>query len=308
MISTFKHKKLSWIDLENPTSDEVKEIMHKYSIHPLVANELLKPTFRAKVDVFEEFIYLVIHFPIFDNNTRSYIDREIDFVVGKNFLITTHYKTIPPLYEMTKIFEADAMLGERYLTKNTGVLMFYIIRQLYDFSLKQLDTVQAKVSDIEHKMFEKGKGAQYDLVRKISHTRRDVLDFRRIIHPHKEVFTSLDYACRSFFKDGFDHHYLSNIIGEYYKIWNIAGGYRETIESLQSTIDSLLSHRANEIMKYLSIMAFVTFPLVLIAGLFSMDTIHTPIVGVRGDFWIIISIMIVATITMYSFFKHRKWL
>ena len=307
MISTFKHKKLNWIDLENPTNEEVKQIMHKYSIHPLVANELLKPTFRAKVDIFEEFIYLVIHFPIFDNTTRSYGDCEIDFIVGKNFLITTHYQTIPSLYEMTKIFEADAMLGERYLTKNTGILMFYIVRQLYDFSLKQLDTVQVKISDIEQKMFDKGRGAQYDLVRKISHTRRDILDFRRIIHPHKEVFVSLEHACESFFKDGFDH-YLSNIIGEYYKIWNIAGGYRETIESLQETVDSLLSHRSNEIMKTFTIVAFLTFPLMLFAGLFSMDTKFTPIVGMPGDFWIVIGVMAMATSVMFFYFKSKKWL
>ncbi len=306
MLSTYKHNNLTWIDLESPTTDEVKSLISKYSIHPLVAEELLKPTLRPKVDINKETIYLILHFPIYNNTKRQYNSCEIDFILGKNFLITVHYASILPLYELAKIFEAEGMLGEKTLSKNSGVLFFHVIRQLYNFSENQLGIIQSKIDDISGKIFEK-KPTLYDLVRKISHTRIEALDFKRIIQFHKEVFGSLEYIALKKYGGDFTH-YLNNINGEYLKLWNLAESYRINIESLQQTIDSLLSHRANDIMKVLTIMAFVTFPLMLISSMFSMNASWMPIIGMKGDFWIIICIMLTITLAMFFFFKHKKWL
>lgn len=306
MLSTYKHNNLTWIDLESPTTDEVKSLMAKYSIHPLVAEELLKPTLRPRVDINKETIYLILHFPIYNNTKRQYNSCEIDFILGKNFLITVHYASIIPLYELAKIFEAEGMLGEKTLSRNSGVLFFHVIRQLYNFSENQLGIIQSKIDDISGKMFE-NKPTLYDLVRKISHTRIEVLDFKRIIQFHREVFGSLEYIALKKYGSDFTH-YLNNINGEYLKLWNIVETYRINIESLQQTIDSLLSHRANDIMKVLTIMAFVTFPLMLITSMFGMNTSWLPIAGIKGDFWIILGIMLAITAAMFFFFKHKKWL
>lgn len=306
MLSTYKHNNLTWIDLESPTPDEVKSLMPKYSIHPLVAEELLKPTLRPKVDINKKTIYLILHFPIYNNTKRQYSSCEIDFILGKNFLITVHYASILPLYELAKIFEAEGMLGEKTLSRSSGVLFFHVIRQLYAFSENQLGIIQSKIDDISARMFDK-KPTLYDLVRKISHTRIEVLDFKRIIQFHREVFSSLEYIALKKYGSDFTH-YLNNINGEYLKLWNIVESYRINIESLQQTIDSLLSHRANDIMKILTIMAFVTFPLMLITSMFGMNTSWLPIAGTKGDFWIILGIMFTITAAMFFFFKHKKWL
>ena len=151
------------------------------------------------------------------------------------------------------------------------------------------------------------KPTQINLVRKISHLRRDILDFRRILNPHKEVFSSLEYTGRKFFGPEF-LHYFNNLVGEYYKVWNILESNKETIGSLQETNDSLLSNRTNDIMKFLTIMAFVTFPLAIFTSMFGMNTEHMPIVGLPGDFWIIMAIMLAAMVAMFSFFKHKRWM
>ena len=196
------------------------------------------------------------------------------------------------------------MLGENTITKNAGILFFHIVRQLYEFSMRQLDPVQSKINKIEEKMF---TGFEYELVQAISFVQRDILDFRRIIFLHKEMFNSFEYAGGKLFGADFSH-YITNLIGEYYEVWNTLESNRETVESLRETIDSLLTHKTNEIVKILTIMAFVTFPLMLISSLFGMNTKILPIAGIQGDFWIIIGIMIVAAFTMFGFFKYKKWL
>lgn len=306
MIATYKCKKLTWIDLECPSKDEVKTLMQKYSIHPLVAEEVLRDTVRPKVDIYKNIIYLILHFPLYDNIKREYQSCEIDFILGKNFLITVHYIPLIPLIEMTKIFEANAALKGEDLTKNPGVLLFYVLRQLYAFSESQLSLIQTKIEDVGKRMFEK-KATLYDLVRKISHVRKEIVDYRRIIQFHREVFGSLEYAGIKIFGEDFVH-YLNSINGEYLKVWNLMESHRETIESIQNTTDSLLTHRTNDIIKILTIMAFVTFPLMLIASIFSMRTDWLPFVGISGDFWIIAIIMIITTTLMFLYFKYKKWL
>ena len=173
MISTYKRKKTTWIDLESPTTDEVKFLMEKYDVHPLVAEELLRPTLRPKVDNYQNSAYLILHFPTLGSDFKKCDSCEVDFIIGKNFLITVHYQAINSLIELGKIFEADALLGENNLSKNAGILFFHIVRNLYELSMKQIDNLQMQIEEIEQKMFEK-KGSQYNLVRKISHVRRDI--------------------------------------------------------------------------------------------------------------------------------------
>lgn len=304
MISTFKHKKITWIDLENPSSEEVKSLMQRYFIHPLAAEELLKPTLRPKVDAYKDFIYLILHFPIFDHSRKASVSYEIDFIIGKNFLITAHYKPITPLYEIMKIFEVGSMLGRENLSRNTGVIVFFIIKQFYDFALRQLDHIQLKINKIEENIF---KGKEKDMVEAISYIRCDILDFQRSIHMHESVLNSLEDAGENFFSHDFAH-YINNIMGELAKLKSQIAVFNETIESLQSTNDSLLTDKANDIMKTLSALAFITFPMMLFAAIFSMNTASTPILGVRGDFWIIASMMLVAIIIMVIIFKRKKWL
>jgi magnesium transporter len=304
MISTYKHKNLTWIDIESPTPDEVKSLMRKYSIHPLVAEEFLKPTLRPKVDVYKNFIYLILHFPIFEHDRKTSISYEIDFIIGKNFLITAHYKSIAPLHEITKIFEVGSMLGEDHFTKNTGVLVFFIIRQLYEFALRQLDHIQLKIDGIEENIF---KNHEQEMVEVISCVRRDILDFQRSIYAHESILNSLGRAGEKFFGSDFIH-YTNNMAGELIRIKNLLENCKATIESLQATNDSLLTDKTNDIMRTLSILAFLTFPLMLFAAIFSMNTISTPLLGIKGDFWIIVSMMLFATTGMILIFKRKRWL
>lgn len=305
MLSSYKHKNLTWIDLESPTPDEVKSLMRKYSIHPLVAEELLKPTLRPKVDVYKNFIYLILHFPIFEHERKTSISYEIDFVIGKNFLITAHYKSIAPLHEITKIFEVGSMLGEDHFTKNTGVLVFFIIRQLYEFALRQLDHIQLKIDGIEENMF---KDYEQEMVEVISCVRRDILDFQRSVYSHESILNSLGRAGEKFFGPDFIH-YTNNMIGELIRIKSLLENCKATIESLQATNDSLLTDKTNDIMRTLTVMAFATFPLMLFAALFGMSNmVSTPIVGTKGDFWIILGLMLIAAGAMFVFFKRKKWL
>ena len=304
MISRYSYKEVTWIDLETPSKEEVREIMDEYNIHPVVADELLSPTLRPKVDLYDNFIYLIIHFPVVYNSHGRSGGQEIDFIIGKDFLITTHYELIDPLHEFSKVFEVNSILDKSDMGTHAGFLFFYIMKELYRTLMLELDSIGRELEEIEDKIFH---GEEADMVESISRANRDLLNIKQAIRPHGAILDSFEIAGNQFFGKEFAYH-LRSISGEYYKAFNLLEGHKETVLDLRDTNDSLLITKSNETMMKFTIMAFLTFPLALIAGIFGMNTHVMPIVGVAHDFWIIVGSMILAMFTMFAYFKFKKWM
>ncbi len=304
MLSRYTHKKITWIDLESPTSDEVREVMKEFNIHPIIANELLSPTLRPKVETHPGHMYMILHFPVFQHQNGESSEQEIDFIIGKNFLITTRYETIDPLHDFSKMFEVNTITDKSNMGDHAGFVFYYIMKELYKSLIQELEHIDNELEMIESNIF---KGHEKEMVMSLSHTSRDLLNFKQSMRLHKDVLNSLEILGTQFFGAKFSY-YLHSITGEYYKIANSIEGHKETLIELRKTNDSLLSTKQNEIMKILTIVAFITFPLSLIASVFGMNTKILPIVGMPGDFWVVMGIMFLATIGMFGFFRYKKWL
>ena len=305
MISQHTHKNLSWIDLEKPTKEEVAGIMEKFKIHPLVGNELLIPSDRSKVDVYDNFIYLILHFPKYGHQANEFLIQEVDFIIGRNFLITTHYESIDPLLEFSKLFETDSILDKSKIGDNAGFLFFYIMRKMYEYTELETKHVNNKIKEAEAKIFVRGNERQ--MVEELSSINREMIDLRRAIKGHGDILKSYENASVEFFGNKYQY-YIATIYGEFNKIWNELESLRELLVELKNSNDGLFQARANDIIQTLTIMAFVTFPLSLIAAIFGMNTSTMPIVGLQNDFWIVVGIMAVGMIFMFIFFKYKKWI
>lgn len=304
MISRYAYKDLVWIDMESPSKEEVRQVMEEYSLHPLIADELLSPTLRPKVDLYSDLIYLIMHFPaVYRANGKSG-SQEIDFVIGRNFLITSHYEHIDPLHKFSKVFEVNSILNKTDVGKHSGFLFFHIIKELYRVLVLELDYIDEQLENIEEHIF---KGEEAQMVETISQVNRDLLNVRQAIRPHKEVLDSFEAAGKTFFGEDFSYH-LRAIVGEYYKVFNILEGHKETLLDLRDTNDSLLTTKTNEIMKKLTIMTFITFPLSLVAAIFGMNALHMPLIGDPYDFWLIAVIMGVIAMIMFGYFRFKKWM
>lgn len=304
MVTRYTHKTLTWVDLESPTQEEVRSIMSEFHLNPLVAEELLSPTLKPKVEPYDNCIYLILHFPASKHSHGADRNQEVDFIIGKNFLITTRYDTIDPIHKFSKVFEVNSILDRSDMGTHAGYLFFYMIQKLYRALSHELEYVETSIKYIEEQIF---NSRERDMVMELSHVSRKLLDFKQALSAHKDILGSFELAGKQFFGDAFGYH-LRTIIGEYYKVENAVRFQLETATELRETNNSLLSTKQNEIMKVLTIMAFVTFPLTLISSVFGMNTKVLPIVGQPNDFWIIIAIMGAIALLFFVFFKYKKWL
>jgi len=304
MISRYTHKGLTWIDLESPSNEEARSLIEEFNVDPLVAEELLSPTLRPKVDVFPNHIYLILHFPALKHTHQTNSDQEVDFIIGRNYIITVRYDTIDPLHKFSKVFEVNSILDRSDIGEHAGYVFFYMIKKLYRAVAYELDYMNDTLRTIEDHIFE---GEEKEMVRDISNVSKSLLTFKQTLRSHSDILSSFEQAGELFFDQSFAY-YLKAITGEYFKVNNEISSLIDTVVELRETNNSLLSTKQNEVMKVLTIMAFITFPLSLIASIFGMNTVYLPIVGGPNDFWIIISIMAIGTIFFFGFFKYKKWL
>ena len=305
MIKKYTSQNITWIDMEEPNREEVKSLMKEYKIHPLVADELLIPTFKPSVDLYNNFIYLILHFPAFKhtNGKEGNYNREIDFIIGKDFFITTHYGSVNSLHRTSKMFEIETILNNENQLEHAGYLFYYVVQQLYKSLIEELDYIENLQEDLEKNIF---GGNEKQMVKEISRVSHNLLDFKQAVSHHKETLDSLEIIGTEFFGKDFSY-YLKNISNKYRKVSHIVDTNMENLRELRRTNDSLLTTKQNETMKIFTILAFITFPLSLIASIFGMNAIFTPIIGAKGDFWVIIGGMIVVTGLMFWFFKYKKW-
>lgn len=302
MHARYEHAGLVWIDLESPSREEVQDLVDEFDIEPLVAEELLLPSTKPHAEFHANYIYLVLHFPALRHSHHTR-EQEIDFIIGHKFLITTRYETIDPLHKFSKVFEANSMLDKSNLGDHSGFTLFYMLRKLYGSVEHELEYVRHDLVAIEDRIF---KGDEVAMVAAISRASRELLNLRQGIEPHREVLREFETGGPQFFGEQFAP-YLRSLSDEYYRVHNHITRAIDTLHELRETNNSLLTTKQNETMKVLTLLAFITLPLSLVAGIFEMKTSYTPIVGLPYDFWIVIGGMALVAAVMLWYFKHKGW-
>ncbi len=305
MISRYSYHGLTWIDLESPTKEETAHIIEEFSLPHLVGEEMTANTLRSKVDLYQDFLYLILHFPVIDKKNQGGAEQEIDFIIGKKFLITVRYELIESVTLFSKLFEQQSTDDKNKMEIHGGYLFMEMMREFYKKSINQLEDITHTIKEIEHQIFTSQEGS---IVRKISLNSRKLLDFKQSIRFHGEVLKSYESSSKRLFGDEYGY-YAEVITSEFNKVNNILENQRDVLSELQRTNDSLLSSKSNEIMKNFTIMTFVMLPLTLITGVFGMNTI-SEIIFIQSikDFYLVVGSMFIIGIAMFIFFKLRRWL
>lgn len=295
---------VSWIDIENPTDAIIADLSKKYAIHPLAAQELQVATYRPKLEDFDDHLYLVLHFPIYDPKQKLSLSREIDFIIFPYNLITVHYEEMPQLDDFQQLLAGHEALRERNFGASSGHLLYSIISQLFRVSHKDLDKLEARIQGIEESVF---GGREREVLWEIATMRRDLLNFQKALKPQEAVLGSLTEHGKQFF--GPDVlPYFNDIRGEYLQVWNAVQGLQEMLDSLYESNLSLLSASTNEIMKVLTAMTSLLLPVTMIATLFGMNVQHIPYADHPQGFWVIVGIMVTVLLIIFGIFRSRRWL
>lgn len=303
MISRYSHQGIAWVDLESPTRDEVEKLADEYGLHPVVQAELLSDSERAKVDLYDGAIYLILHFPVRNKKTGHVSEAEIDFILKKEALITTHYELIDPLHDFSRLFDTGSYLTSTKIGEHAGFLFFAQIRELYKHTLFLIESVGHEIKDIEKHIF---AGEEAEMVGRISKTNRALIDIKQSLRYHKEILKSFTTACKRLYGDDFIY-YVGLVEGEYEHIEKAIDEERQTLRDLRETNDSLLSTKTNDTIKRLTVVNVILLPLGLISWIFAMNSKYLSLDD-PTSLLVVFGGMFVIGLSNIIYFKMKKWL
>ncbi len=306
MTYTHTYRGVVWIDLERPTEDEVSSLVKRYGLHPLVGEELKMSTSLAKVEFYDEYFLAVLTLPIRERNgdTNEIVEREIDFVVGKNFLITSRTETIEQLEYFGKIFEANTILNKDEKIEHAGYLFYYMVKKIYAGMIEDLENIKDSITGAEKHIF---KGDERDMVEVLSSLSRELIDFKQTARAHRDIWEKMvENVDKTIFGGSFSS-YMRDVRDQFNIIHEFIGNARELLNDLRETNDSLLNTKQNDIIKLLTIITFICYPATIIAAIFTIPAQNVPIIGGPSGWWVLIIAAAVITAGFWWYFKKQKW-
>lgn len=307
MINHHASRGLVWLDVSNPTDDEITGLIKRYDLHPLVGEELKNSSSLAKMDFYQDYMLIVLTLPVrMRTKSGSYeiVDREVDFVIGKNFLITSRTDSIDQLEYFTKVFDTNSVLKRDEKMEHAGHLFYYMVKRIYSGMVDDLENIKDSLVTAETRIF---NGAERKMVEVLSDLSRELIDFKQTARVHQDIWEDLvRYDEASIFGQDF-RVYARDIRDEFNRIRELITNARELLADLRETNDSLLNTKQNDIIKMLTVVAFVFQPLTFIAALFTIPALNVPIIEHGLGWYGILIVMIVISIGIWMFFKKKKW-
>ena len=303
---TISSERLSWIDIENPTQEDTELLARDYPFHKLELDDCLSRIQRPKIDYDEpdNYLFLVFHFPVFNKEARVTTASQVSVFLGRDYLITLHEGNLKPIRAFFNDCNTNEETRQEFMTHSTGYLMYQILDRLVTYCFPILNKIGNNIDATEEKVF---RDDAREAVRDLSLLRRDVLTFRRMVRPQTEVFEWLEKSELSLIKEDAEV-YFGDLADHNHKIMDTLDEYKEVIDGLNDTNNTLTSFRINQVMRLLTVISVILLPLTLVAGVFGMNVYPFTDDGNPAIITAILIFMVLIAGSMLAFFRSKRWI
>jgi len=304
-LESLTQNNLTWVNIERPTERETEYLAQNYPFHPLDLDDCLSRIQRPKIDEYKDYLFLVFHFPVFNIETQVTKPSQLSVFIGEKYLITLHKGELKPLVKLFRECQIDEESRQENFSQGASYLLYRIIDRLVDYCLPILNKIGDNIERTEDNIFS-SKGMP-KAIEDISILRRDVISFRRIIWPMRAVISSLEPKIHRFTKMDMKV-YFGDMVDHVDKIWDGLDEYKEIIEGLSDTHDSLATNRTNEVMRRLTVIATILLPITVVASIFGMN-IRLGFFEVSPYSALYVFLIMLAIIGgMLYFFRRQRWI
>jgi magnesium transporter len=296
---------LTWINLETPEPEAVNRLRERFGWHPLDVEDVLSKRQRPKVDdyVDEGYLFGVLHFPAYDKAIQRLNAGELDFFLGPDYLVTIPNVELLPVTRLFRRCEEDEAFRDNLFTKGSGRLLYEVLDDLYDYCFPMLDKIAHKLDRIEDDIDER---RSEEIVHDISKVKQEIISYRKIVKPQRPALRLLERHIERFLPENLEL-YFDDLVDASERIWDMLDNYKEVVEALEDTNESVISHRQNDVLRILTVFSVIMLPLTLISGIFGMNVLF-PGEHTHEAFWVIVGLMIAVIAAMVGFFKYKRWL
>jgi magnesium transporter len=296
---------LRWVNIERPGALERTWLEEHFDFHALDLEDVLSRNQRPKIDVYDDYLFIVLHLPVFDSAVGRLGTGELDLFVGPDYLVTIPNQPLKPVEYLFERCRSKEELREQLFTPGSGYLLYRLVDDSFDYCFPMLRKIGNKLDALEDQIFaERGE----EIVRDISNVKQEIINFRKIIRPQRPVLRDLEKVKQRYLAENLDLEiYFDDIVDAHERIWDMLENYKEVAEALEETNESVISHRLNDVLRVLTSISVVILPLTLIASIWGMN-VKVPGQDNLTDFFVILGAMFLILVGMVFYFRRRGWL
>jgi magnesium transporter len=304
-VETISAEGMRWVNIERPSPLDCAWLEEQFGFHALDLEDVLSRNQRPKIDEYPEYLFIVLHFPVFDRAVGRLNAGELDIFVGPDYLVTIPNQPFQPVQYLFERCRQKEELREQHFAKGPGFLLYRVVDDSFDYCFPMLRKIGNKLDALEDEIF---SGRSEEVVRDISNAKQEIINFRKVIRPQRSVLRDLENSKHPVMaREGDLEVYFDDIVDAHERIWDMLENYKEVIEALEDTNESVISHRVNDVLRVLTVISVVLLPLTLVASIFGMN-VRVPGQGTIGAFWIIVGTMVVMLGGLLGLFRRRGWL
>src|SRR6266496_5742991 len=297
-----------WVDLENPKPEETKCVLEDiFHFHPLSIEDCVMFSPSPKVeeytpkeeDRFATYLFMVIHGVDYSRKDGVFATSELNFFLGKNFLVTYHEV---PLRSVT-LTEEQAVKSTMHIARAPDRVAHTLLDSIVESYKPALDELSLEIGELEQQALQ---NPTRETLNKILQVRKEVLHLRQIIGPQREV---LGRFARGEFKMIRAHlvPYYRNVHDALFHITELTQGYTDSLTGILQVYLNMSSNQTGEVVKLLTMITVITTPLMIVGTWYGMNFRDMPELSWRHGYWYALVLMTVSTGATYWYFKKKKW-
>ncbi|HEX5781726.1 MAG TPA: magnesium/cobalt transporter CorA [Solirubrobacteraceae bacterium] len=294
---------LRWINIERPRAVDQAWLEEQFEFHPLDYEDVFSRNQRPKVDEYDDYLFIVLHFPRYDKSVGRLNAAEVDLFVGPDFVITIPNEPLQPIEYLFERVRTNEQLRESLFSKGPAFLLYRIVDELVDSSFPMLRKIGNKLERVEEEIFE---GNSAEVVRDISNVKQEIINFRKVVRPQRAAIQDLERNKARYIAEDYDV-YFEDINDASERVWDMLENYKEVVEALEDTNESQIAHRTNETFRVLTAISVIVLPLTLVASVWGMN-VHVPGQNSLLAFFLVCGLMLAMLVGLILYFRRRGWL
>jgi magnesium transporter len=259
---------LLWLDLQDPTPDELAQIQQEFRIHPLAIEDVMKGHQRPKVDHYDGYFYLVCYALIHSDGGSDFTPCELDIFVGRNYVITCHRKEIQVVSEALSRWEKSGARHE----DGAGFLLYFVLDAVVDDYFPVLDAMDDRIEEFEQSLFTR---FEEDCLREIFQLKRSLLTIRRVVAPLRDTVNQFARREQTMFVPS-TVAYFQDVYDHVIRVVDTIDTHRDMLSGALEAYLSVLSNRLNDVMKKLTVFATVVGGAGLVLAAWGMNLKYVP--------------------------------
>ncbi|MDR0971843.1 MAG: magnesium transporter CorA family protein [Bacteroidales bacterium] len=305
MIETINFENVKWLHILNPSEDDFNYLLKEFEFHPLDIEDCRSVNQRPKIDEYDDYYFLILHFPFFDKANKFVRVKEVKIFWGKDYIVTigrSHW-VVKNLFKDLQKMKQNNSEELQSIVESSDSLLYNILDRLMVETYTLILRIGTEVDGINYDIFTK---KAEKVIEQLSITRKNIISLNTTFKPQVRVFHKFESGGIKGYEEDMED-YWGNILDQYQKMFDLVEDYGELIEGLSHTFDSLQTNKTNEIMKILTFISTIMLPLTLITGIYGMN-VELPFMNEKGTFGFLMLFMLCVSIGFFIYFKKKRWL